>query len=213
MVLIDFHTTELLFKSGEENIKNLKKKKLLFSASVEIRIVRVWRPGFEFTLWLTNLGQVTLPLRITESSSRKPKSYPRGQGPLGYPPGDNQRERWRGRRRYRRANGEGRRLDLGWWTRSPIYRWCVIEGYTWNLYNFMNQCHHNKFNGKWVSKMVLERLDIQYKKVYVDLYLSLYEKINSMWIIEPHAKTKTIKLPEENKRKSLLPSTRHKFLR
>ena len=30
--------------------------------------------------------------------------------------------------------------------RNIIYRWCIIELYTWNLYNLINQCHPNKFN-------------------------------------------------------------------
>ena len=43
-------------------------------------------------------------------------------------------------------NGDGGRLDLGWWTHSTICGWCVIELYTWNVCNFVNQCHPNKFN-------------------------------------------------------------------
>ena len=35
-------------------------------------------------------------------------------------------------------NGDRRSFDFGWWTHSIIYRWCVIELYTWNLYNFIN---------------------------------------------------------------------------
>ena len=26
---------------------------------------------------------------------------------------------------------------------NTVYRWCVIELYAWNLYNFINQCHPN----------------------------------------------------------------------
>ena len=33
------------------------------------------------------------------------------------------------------VNGDGRRPDLGWQTHNTIYRWCIIELYTWNLYN------------------------------------------------------------------------------
>ena len=35
----------------------------------------------------------------------------------------------------------GRRLDLGWWTHNAIDRWCIVELYTWNLYDLINQCH------------------------------------------------------------------------
>ena len=27
-----------------------------------------------------------------------------------------------------------------------MYRWCITELYAWNGYNFINQCHSNKFN-------------------------------------------------------------------
>ena len=47
------------------------------------------------------------------------------------------------------------RLDLGWWTHNTIYRWCVIELYPSNLYNFMNQCHPDKLNFKNIEKKVL----------------------------------------------------------
>ena len=33
-------------------------------------------------------------------------------------------------------NGDGRRLGLGWWTEKIIHRWCVMELYTWNSYNY-----------------------------------------------------------------------------
>ena len=45
-------------------------------------------------------------------------------------------------------NGDRWRLDLGWWTHNIIYSWCVVELYTWSLYDFINQCHPNKFNEK-----------------------------------------------------------------
>ena len=45
-------------------------------------------------------------------------------------------------------NSDRKRLDFGWWASSTIYRWCIIELYTWNLNNFTNQCHPNKFNFK-----------------------------------------------------------------
>ena len=47
-----------------------------------------------------------------------------------------------------KINGDGRGLDLGWWTHNTIYRWCIIELYTWNLYNFINQCHPNRLYKK-----------------------------------------------------------------
>ena len=42
-----------------------------------------------------------------------------------------------------------RRLDLGWWTHDTIFRWCVTELHTWNLYTFINQCHPNTFKEYW----------------------------------------------------------------
>ena len=36
--------------------------------------------------------------------------------------------------------------NLRWWTHNIINRWSIIELYTWNLYNLINQCHPNKFN-------------------------------------------------------------------
>ena len=37
---------------------------------------------------------------------------------------------------------------LGWWAHNTVYRWSVIELCIWNLYNFINQYHPNKFNKK-----------------------------------------------------------------
>ena len=34
-----------------------------------------------------------------------------------------------------------RRFDFGWRAHNTIYRWCIIDMYTWKLYNFINQCH------------------------------------------------------------------------
>ena len=53
-----------------------------------------------------------------------------------------------GRRGKGGIDGDGRRLDLGWWTHNTIYSWCVIELYMRNLRNFINKCHLNKFNLK-----------------------------------------------------------------
>ena len=62
--------------------------------------------------------------------------------------GDYQRGRavWGGNREDRGINGDGRRLNLGWWIHKTIHRWCTVELYAWNLYNFINQCHPNKFS-------------------------------------------------------------------
>ena len=43
-------------------------------------------------------------------------------------------------------NGDGRRLDFESWTHNTLYKWHIIELYTWNLYSCINQCHPNKFN-------------------------------------------------------------------
>ena len=39
-----------------------------------------------------------------------------------------------------------RRISFGWWTHNAIYWWTIIELYTQNLYNLINQCHPNTFN-------------------------------------------------------------------
>ena len=44
------------------------------------------------------------------------------------------------------TRGDRRWFDFGWWAHSAIYRSCIIELYTWNLYNLINQCFPNKFN-------------------------------------------------------------------
>ena len=55
--------------------------------------------------------------------------------------------RWK-REGRRGVNGDGRILDLGWWTHSTVYRWCVVGLCTWSLYNFVNLCHPSKRNKK-----------------------------------------------------------------
>ena len=45
-----------------------------------------------------------------------------------------------------KIDGNGRRLDLGLWTHSTVYRWYIMELYTWNLCDFIIQCHPNTFN-------------------------------------------------------------------
>ena len=37
-------------------------------------------------------------------------------------------------------NGDGRGLDLGWWTQNTVCRWCVVKSCTWNLCTFVNLC-------------------------------------------------------------------------
>ena len=51
-------------------------------------------------------------------------------------------------------NGDGRRFGLGWWAHNTIYRWCIIELYTWTLYNFINQHHSNKFNKFFKEQLI-----------------------------------------------------------
>ena len=41
----------------------------------------------------------------------------------------------------------------GWWTHNAIHKWCIIELYAWNLYNFINQSYPNKFNLKNVNEI------------------------------------------------------------
>ena len=51
-----------------------------------------------------------------------------------------------------------RRPDLGWWIYNTICRWCIIEFYPWNLYNFINQYHPNKLNLKNEQKQAKRHL-------------------------------------------------------
>ena len=53
---------------------------------------------------------------------------------------------------------------MGWWTHNTVYRWCIIELYPWNLYNFINQCHPNKFNKK--EKMCNSIIFIKFTEVH-----------------------------------------------
>ena len=61
--------------------------------------------------------------------------------------GGYQRRRGGGEEKDKRGQiyGDGGRLDLEWWAHNAIYRWHIIELYTWNLSNVINQCHLNKF--------------------------------------------------------------------
>lgn len=49
--------------------------------------------------------------------------------------------------------GDGRWFNFGWWAHNAIYRPCITEMYTWNLYNFLNQNHPKKFNLKIKIKL------------------------------------------------------------
>ena len=42
----------------------------------------------------------------------------------------------------------GKETWFGWWTHSAVYRWRVIELYTWDLNHFINHCRPNKLNKK-----------------------------------------------------------------
>ena len=58
-----------------------------------------------------------------------------------------------------------RRIDLGWWTHKTIYRWCIIEMYTGNLCNFINQCYSNQCIF-WNAKKILLLLFIYQHKQF-----------------------------------------------
>ena len=45
-----------------------------------------------------------------------------------------------------KINGDGQRFYLGWWTHNTVYAWWLVVVCTWNLYNFVDKCHPNKFN-------------------------------------------------------------------
>lgn len=48
--------------------------------------------------------------------------------------------------RGRQIHDDGRRLKFGWWAHNVICRWRILELYTWNSYNAINQCHPNTSN-------------------------------------------------------------------
>ena len=48
-------------------------------------------------------------------------------------------------------NGDGRRFDFRWWAHSAIYRSCIIDTYTSNLYDPIAQCHPNQFDFKNIN--------------------------------------------------------------
>ena len=78
-----------------------------------------------------------------------------------------------GRRGYGEINNEGRRLELGWWTHNTLYRGCTIELCTRNRYNFINQCHPNKFNKK-------EKKYIGKKYLFSPYFTWLLSRFNSI---------------------------------
>ena len=43
----------------------------------------------------------------------------------------------------------------------------VIELYTWNLYNFINQCHPNKFNKNWEKEVSDMRKRIKHLATFI----------------------------------------------
>lgn len=47
-------------------------------------------------------------------------------------------------------HGDGS-FDFGWWTHNALFMWFIIDSYTWNSHNFIDQCHPNKFNFKKVK--------------------------------------------------------------
>lgn len=54
--------------------------------------------------------------------------------------GDSQKEtRWEEvNRGWRGPHVDGRKLDPGWWTHNSVYRWCITDLHTWNLYFLTN---------------------------------------------------------------------------
>ena len=55
-----------------------------------------------------------------------------------------------------------RRVNFGWGTHNAKNRCCIIEFYTWNVYNFISQCYCNIFNN--LKKIVHGALLIKTKK-------------------------------------------------
>lgn len=45
----------------------------------------------------------------------------------------------------RQLYGDRGSLDFGQWAYNAVHRWCILELFTWHLYNVTNQCHPNKF--------------------------------------------------------------------
>ena len=66
--------------------------------------------------------------------------------------------------------GNRRRPDFGWWAHNPIYRWCVIKLYTWNLHNVIKQCYpiNLLFKKEWEHSCFV--LDIS-RRVLVEIII------------------------------------------
>ena len=50
--------------------------------------------------------------------------------------------------------------NFGWWTHNTIHRWCILELYTSNLYNFINQCHPHKCNTFFFKVSIIDPLEL-----------------------------------------------------
>ena len=61
---------------------------------------------------------------------------------------------------YRGDNSDEQELDLGQWTRSAVYRRCVVELCTWNLYNFFNQWHPKMRGELKIPEFIYKKLCI-----------------------------------------------------
>ena len=46
------------------------------------------------------------------------------------------------------------------------YRWCIIELYTWNLYNFISQHCSNKFNKIYILKQKGQWPDLEWQSLF-----------------------------------------------
>ena len=64
-------------------------------------------------------------------------------------------------------NGDGRRLDLGD-EHNTVYRWCAVQLCTWNLYNFVNQCHPNKFLKSRKQTLEPKRISVNFMRAPLD---------------------------------------------
>ena len=60
-------------------------------------------------------------------------------------------------------------------TKKNLY----IELYPWNLYNFINQCHPNKFN-KEINKMVIDDVNMARKHYLLSETLNIFSSKQEM---------------------------------
>ena len=63
------------------------------------------------------------------------------------------------------VSGDGQRLGLEWWTQNTIYRWCIIESYPKELFNFITQCCPNTFNENYNSTQKPEKSETLQKEM------------------------------------------------